>query len=69
MASPDHLAKRRRLNSPPSDRGEPDNDYVCYGMVSPTKESALLQSVQLLLNTLPIACRFELPGRQRRSST
>jgi hypothetical protein len=36
MASPDHVAKRRRLNSPPPDQGEPDDDYVCYGTVSPT---------------------------------
>lgn len=34
MASFDHIAKRRRLNSPPSDQGEHDDDYVCYGMVS-----------------------------------
>ena len=34
MASPDHLAKRRRLNSPLSGQEESPNDYVCYGMVS-----------------------------------
>jgi hypothetical protein len=40
MASPDNFfAKRRRLNSPvhkSSDHGNDVDDYVCYGMVSPT---------------------------------
>jgi hypothetical protein len=48
MASPDHIAKRRRLNFPPSEQGEPDDDYVCYGMVSPT---ALLHQNTFVLNT------------------
>ena len=38
MASPDHLAKRRRLNPAPHESPDndslDDDDYVCYGMVS-----------------------------------
>lgn len=45
MAGPDHVAKRRRLNSPPSEQGEPDDEYVCYGMVRPT---VLLMSIPFL---------------------
>lgn len=60
MASPNHLAKRRRLNFSPS-----DDDYVCYGTVSPT---VLLHQYILSLNALT-AGRFEVPGRQRRSNT
>ena len=65
MASPDHVAKRRRLDPPPSDEGgEFDDNYVCYGMVSLT---VLLHLYMLSLNTM-IAGRFEVPGRQGRSS-
>jgi len=48
MANPDHIAKRRRLNSPPPDQGELDDDYVCYGTVGPT---AFLHRCILLLKT------------------
>jgi hypothetical protein len=36
MASSSQLAKRRRLNSPLHESPDEDDDYVCYGMVSPT---------------------------------
>jgi hypothetical protein len=66
MASPNHFAKRRRLNFSPSDEGGKfDDDYVCYGTVSPT---VLLHQYILSLNALT-AGRFEVPGRQRRSNT
>jgi hypothetical protein len=47
MASPDHIAKRRRLNSPPSEQGEPDDEYVCYGMV---RSTLLLVSIPYFVN-------------------
>ena len=54
MASPDHIAKRRRLNSPPSDQGEPDDDYVCYGMVSPAVLLPYTRMLNTSLNSLSI---------------
>jgi hypothetical protein len=64
MASP-HLAKRRRLNFSPSDEGgEFDDDFVCYGMVSPT---VLLHEYMHSLNSLT-AGRLEVPDRLGGSS-